>query len=244
MTESEWLALTDPQAMLEFLREGGKLSERKARLFAAACCRWVWHLLVEEADRQAVEIAERFADGQADESELADAKETAEQAAMWGRRGGPAGPLWEAGWYTSMRGGALANAQDPDAPAVLAFAATSAKGEELADLCPPWAVALGVEPKVQECLLRDIFFNPFRPPPKIDPCWLAWDDGTIKRLAEAVYELRLLPSGHLDPARLSVLADALLDAGCPSDHELLLHLRGEGPHVRGCWAVDYLTARS
>jgi hypothetical protein len=49
--------------------------------------------------------------------------------------------------------------------------------------------------------------------------------------------LLLLPSGELDPARLAVLADALLDASC-DDVQLLEHLRGEGPHWRGCFAVD------
>jgi hypothetical protein len=32
---------------------------------------------------------------------------------------------------------------------------------------------------------------------------------------------------HLDPSRLAVLCDALLDAGCPADDEILLHLRGD-----------------
>jgi hypothetical protein len=39
-----------------------------------------------------------------------------------------------------------------------------------------------------------------------------------------------------------VLADALEEAGC-TDAELLQHLRGPGPHVRGCHLVDLLLAK-
>jgi hypothetical protein len=56
-------------------------------------------------------------------------------------------------------------------------------------------------------------------------------------MASAIYEERSLPEETFDPARLAVLADALDEAGC-SDAELLGHLRGPGPHVRGCFAVD------
>jgi hypothetical protein len=41
---------------------------------------------------------------------------------------------------------------------------------------------------------------------------------------------------------MPVLADALEDAGC-GDAELLGHLRGPGPHARGCFALDLLTGK-
>jgi hypothetical protein len=62
-------------------------------------------------------------------------------------------------------------------------------------------------------------------------------------LAQAAYDERVLPAGTLDTARLAVLADALEDAGC-ADADLLGHLRGPGPHVRGCWAVDLLLGKA
>ncbi|HVS35505.1 MAG TPA: hypothetical protein VMS17_07985 [Gemmataceae bacterium] len=43
MTEAEWDAGADPTPMLELLRD--KASERKLRLFAAACCRRIWDML-------------------------------------------------------------------------------------------------------------------------------------------------------------------------------------------------------
>src|SRR5207245_2405199 len=74
------------------------------------------------------------------------------------------------------------------------------------------------------------------PPPPIRP---AGQDGVVARLARAAYEERTLPAGLLDPARRGVLADALEENGC-GDAQLLGHLRGPGPHVRGCFAVDLL----
>jgi hypothetical protein len=54
-------------------------------------------------------------------------------------------------------------------------------------------------------------------------------------LAQAIYDDRTFD-------HLPILADALEEAGC-SVKEMLDHLRGPGPHVRGCWAVDLLLGR-
>jgi hypothetical protein len=88
-------------------------------------------------------------------------------------------------------------------------------------------------------LVRDIFGNPFRPV-TLDPSWLT---PTVIGLAQAIYQERELPSGHLDPNRLAVLADALEEAGC-TDADILIHCRGPEPHVRGCWVVDALLEKS
>jgi hypothetical protein len=90
--------------------------------------------------------------------------------------------------------------------------------------------------------LHDIFRNPFRPV-TINPAALAWNDAIIVRLAQAAYERRHLPAGTLDNARLAILADALEEAGC-TDAGILGHLRGPGPHVRGCWPVDLCLGKS
>ncbi|MGE3806573.1 MAG: hypothetical protein AB7K24_18050 [Gemmataceae bacterium] len=68
MTEEQWLASSDSGPMLTFLR--GKISERKLRLFAAACCRDAWHLLCDQRSRQALELAEHVADKKAFKKEL------------------------------------------------------------------------------------------------------------------------------------------------------------------------------
>ena len=88
----------------------------------------------------------------------------------------------------------------------------------------------------QVALLRELVGNPFRQRQGFDLAWLAWNNGTVQMLAKAAYEAR-------DLSKLSVVADALEEAGC-TDAELLGHLRSPGPHVRGCWAVDLVLGKS
>jgi hypothetical protein len=138
------------------------------------------------------------------------------------------------------------------------------------------AIPIGVEARAQANLLRDIF-NPVHPG-VVDTSWLAWNNGTVVKLARAIYEERgrkcprcdtiprmflggrtrdpesedLIPCtacggegrvdvGLLDPDRLPILADALEEAGC-DNADILGHLRGPGPHWRGCWPLDLLLA--
>ena len=79
--------------------------------------------------------------------------------------------------------------------------------------------------------IRDIFGHPLRPV-MIDPTWLTH---TAVALANLMYESR-------DFGAMPSLADALQDAGCESD-DILSHCRGEGPHVRGCWVVDLVLGK-
>ncbi|MBX9678322.1 MAG: hypothetical protein K2X38_06130 [Gemmataceae bacterium] len=86
-------------------------------------------------------------------------------------------------------------------------------------------------------LLREIAGNPFH----LHSIDLSNLTDTVASLAKAAYE-RNEPSGHLDPMRLAILADALEDAGSNDTH-ILSHLRSFGPHVRGCWALDLILGK-
>lgn len=57
-----------------------------------------------------------------------------------------------------------------------------------------------------------------------------WRNETVCLLSDATHAERAYD-------RLPILADALEEARC-DDAELLNHLRGPGPHVLGCWALD------
>src|SRR4051794_32143321 len=69
MTEARWLACDDPSLMLDARRWA--ISMRKARLFAVACCRRIWHLLDSHQDRELVQLVERLADDVASRAEWA-----------------------------------------------------------------------------------------------------------------------------------------------------------------------------
>jgi len=221
MTEQEWLASVEPGGMLRFLRDYA--SDRKLRLFACACCRHIWHFLTDRRCRAAVEQAERYADGQASKNDLTPVRVEASKAALREDI-----PYWR---RTAFH--ACSNAVgDGPAPQVAEWVAIGTVGS--ASFKPSRRSEYEPAVAAQVGLLRDLF-RPFRPL-MLDP---AMQTPQAVTLARAAYEQRDLPAGHLDPARLAVLADALEEAGC-DQADLLGHLRGPGEHVRGCWAVDLL----
>jgi hypothetical protein len=56
----------------------------------------------------------------------------------------------------------------------------------------------------------------------------------------------MLARGIYDEAafdRMPILADALQDAECENE-DILNHLRGPGPHVKGCWVIDMILGKT
>jgi hypothetical protein len=230
MTEAEWVSCNDPKLMLGFLHDNGRVGERKLRLFAAACCRRIWHLLEDGRSRTAVEVVERYADGEVGIAALR-AAQVPEHARV------------DAGWAATAAWCAAEVGTSPHykgRDCVYRYAANTAAREACNAVVGgehPHP-SRGKEEAKQAGLVRDIFGNPFHTV-TIKPAWLT---PTVTGLALTAYEVRGLPSGELDEVRLAILADSLEEAGC-MDAAILGHLRSAGSHCRGCWAVDVLLAK-
>jgi hypothetical protein len=230
-------------------------SDRKLRLFAVACCRQAWHLLTDDRSRKAVEVAERFADGEATADDLAEARSGAADARQWMGETPEHYPQWLAHVCAAI-----------DTASILTV---FGRQMEMPHLVPK---------SRQADLLREIVGNPFRlaklPEYRCRKClyqhsegWRScavcltphpWLTPTVLSLAQAAYAERACPSclgtgmcrrynpvrrhqlkdgpcprckgtkqiGTLDPHRLAVLSDALEEAGC-DNYTILDNLRRE-----------------
>jgi hypothetical protein len=252
MTEAEWLACADPQEMLGFLKARGNVGVRKLRLVVCACCRRAWPSLKNPDSRRAVELAERFADGLATPQELGEAGRKAHELA--GLIGSAYFQLSQEQYLGSDEAAEEGGGEEvrPDRPRVewregaavqaASWAAWSKLTEAQAEHGLGAARRAATEPvseRTQQAgVIQDVFGNPFRPV-AVD---VGWQTPTIIALAQAAYDDRTLPAGTLDNARLSLLADALEEAGC-DNADILSHLRSPGPHVRGCWVLDLLLGK-
>jgi hypothetical protein len=219
VTEKQWLTAREPASLLAHARLFG--DERKRRLFACACARRVADLFTDPASERAVATAERYADGLAGKQELEAALAAARDAVRAARALDTRQSNAAACAATAAND--LLLALDHQASQLAAYARAPGLVENQAEL------------RAHAELARDLFGNPFRPQAAADPAWLEWDGGAVRRLAQAVYDERAFDD-------LPVLADALEEAGC-EEGDLLAHLRGPGPHVLGCWALDLLLAK-
>jgi hypothetical protein len=205
MTEVEWMACADPKPMLAFLL--GKASDRKLRLFGVATCRRIWHLLSDERSRMAIEVAERFADGDATVKERAKADK--DNAWVWSEND------------DSPQQYRLATAVG------YCVSAGLRSGELLMDEIDQlsWFLSDDLPFPAQAVLLRDVFGSSLFRATAIRPAWLAWNNGTVQKIAQAIYGERAFD-------RLPILADAFEEAGCTND-DILNHCRQPEEHVRG-----------
>jgi hypothetical protein len=225
MTEAEWLVGTDPRPLLDELP--GRRSSRKLRLLVCACCRRVWELLTDLRSQQAVELAERYADGLAKRATLVAGQRGAHAAYQRARTArGPHAFRQFGAAHLALQATALRVRFDPRDHEFLRGAKQRKEKTERT---------------ARSHLIRDLFGNPFHPV-SIAPSWLAWHNAAIPTIAQTIYEVRDLPSGHLDHCRLRILADALEEAGC-DNRDILGHCRSGGVHVRGCWVVDVLLGK-
>jgi hypothetical protein len=225
MTEDEWQHGADASAMLAVFRSTA--SDRKLRLFAVACCRLLWDHVALAATRSAIEVNELFADDQVTEKELGKARSAAHTAGWNARfelRKRPSGPGSTIEERTGVPEEYLRRLYFV---AFMANTSSRLRSEGMPALLTDPILCDGVP-----AVLRDIVGNPFRTV-AFDP---SWRTSTAVALAEGMYADRAFD-------RLPILADALEDAGCDAA-ELLAHLRGDGPHVRGCWALDLVLGKA
>jgi hypothetical protein len=215
MTEDEWFGDAHPADMLDAIRHSA--AERKLRLFMCACCRHasVWPRYRDKESRRLIEVVERYAEGVTAWEQVHEAMHVVRWFYHYGRLQ-TQGRINRVGQAARM----LVALTNEDAIAA---------AEEMI------RVSVNFLGSAQGALLREFFMNP-RHPVRLCPDVLAWNDCAVPRIAQGIYEERAFD-------RLPILHDALLDAGC-NDEPILSHCYSVGPHVRGCWVVDLILAKS
>jgi hypothetical protein len=225
MTEQEWDDCDDAGRMLQFLHFGRRISDRKLRLLGCACARLVWDRAGAEPPATTIETAEAFADGLSTKAGLRRARQDVRRVRYdLEGKDSTSRPSWGAYWLAEV---------------VATENAFGAVVDELVRLSPS-CLFLGAPEWSSVCdLIRHTAGDPFDrvsiPYGSMTP--------TVVSLAASAYEERLSPSGELDRDRLAVLSDSLEEAGCDAG-AFLDHLRGPGPHFRGCWVIDRIIGKT
>jgi hypothetical protein len=251
VTEAEWLASDDPGRMLAWytarhVRSGGGgplASDRKLRLFACACCREAWDRISDRRIRAAVVVAENYADGRASEGSLGGAHRYLDLEAAHE-------PVWALAY--------LATCRDERPPDV-----TAAR-----DLL----VSPAVQAALLRCIVGDPWRPAPRVGPDDEDPWTRAAWAVARQVARGIYDAHDFASlpvlaDALEEAgcgREEACSDcagtgkpffiggrfnhphhgcALCGGSGRLANPLLAHLRGPGPHARGCWALDLLLGK-
>jgi hypothetical protein len=229
MTDLEWDDSADPLAMIRFVAhyERAAWVGRKLRLFAAATCRLVWAHMPDWRSREAVEEAERVVSRSVRRARLAALCDIAND--VWSV---PLGR--ERYWFDEAPADARRARGDLRLEAVVAgrAAASCADPDDPVRAATETVAALGplVGPAELAGLLREVCGNPLR-----RPAARRWWSQDVRALARTMENERAF-------ARLPILGDALMDAGC-DDGEVIRHCQGTAAHALGCWVIDLALGR-
>lgn len=229
MNQAEWDACRLLYELLAVARPF--MTDRQRRLFAVACCERFRERIDDARSLRALDVARLHADGRASEGERLAAEADASEAFIDVRdsrlSAAPAVP-----W--SRQGELLAQAALLCVTPGVYYAEDAAESVRWALLAREGHRHEPAEEGAQCQILREIVGPLPVGLPRVDPLWLAYNDGAARHLAELIdreQAFDLMP----------VLADALEDA--PADGRLIAHCRGDARHVRGCWAIDLLLGR-
>jgi hypothetical protein len=225
--ERKWLTSNNVYALLGYVRfqrraARTKVGRRRMRLFMAACFRQVWDVLAEPA-REIVEATEKAADSPSSDGDRMPLYRQAFEFWSHSCQNQP-GFLFHSGRaLLEMTGRYGSPAHAALGVSEYLCLAQSSAHPPLSVTHPAYDMTHTVTQQRHAELVREIFGNPFRPPPKRK------FPAEVRGLAQACYD---------DHAHYPVLADALDDLG----EEAAAHCRLSG-HVRGCHVVDWILGK-
>ena len=230
MTENEWLSPINLYNKLNYV-ESQYGTNRLLRLFACACCRRVWNLLSICCAKRVVEMSEKYADGQATESELLKLHNDDEfvrfnrlqydNPAEIGLTFRGIKAIIAVMRMASLSFDPYMIAQDTSRDPALDFLPDIEN-----QLTRKSALTSDSELVMATKFLWDIFGNPFQPTPFAP----AWRTQKSLNLSRHMYDSNQYIS-------MKLLGDYLEEAGC-DNIGILNHCRLSQIHVRGCWVVD------